>query len=98
MILSRFLELKLRSTGFQGLYLTICTRQFLHHSKGFVKLKYSLSSNFLKATHVFNEVDVFDKEGSGWGYEEFFPLVWYEFKEQLKRTPLIITAQVRLIE
>ncbi|XP_031563053.1 BTB/POZ domain-containing protein POB1-like [Actinia tenebrosa] len=93
-----FLELKLRSTGFQGLYLTICTRQFLHHSKGFVKLKYSLSSNFLKATHVFNEIDVFDKEGSGWGYEEFFPLVWYEFKEQLKRTPLIITAQVRLIE
>ncbi|KAK3751358.1 hypothetical protein QZH41_009299 [Actinostola sp. cb2023] len=93
-----FLELKLRSTGFQGLYLTICTRQFLHQSKGFVKLKYSLSSNFLKATHVFNEVDVFDKEGSGWGYEEFFPLVWSDFKEQLKRTPLIITAQVRLLE
>jgi hypothetical protein len=41
---------------------------------------------------------VFDKEGSGWGYEEFFPLVWSDFKEQLKRTPLIITAQVRLLE
>ncbi|EDO31093.1 predicted protein [Nematostella vectensis] len=93
-----FLELKLRSSGFQGLYLTICTQQFNHNSKGFVKLKYSLSSNFLKATHVFNEVDIFDKEGSGWGYEEFFPLTWPEFRDQLKRSPLIITAQVRLLE
>ena len=95
---SRFLELKLRVSGFQGLYLTICTREFRHRGKGFVKLEYSLTSNCLKATRVINEADVFDREGSGWGYEEFFPLTWNEFKEQLKRTPLIITAQVRLLE
>ena len=94
----RFLELKLRTTGCQGLYLTISTRDFRHSSKGFVKLAYSLTSNFPKATRVINEADVFDREGSGWGYEEFFPLSWTEFKDQLKRTPLIITSQVSLLE
>lgn len=93
-----FLELKLRTTGCQGLYLTISTRDFRHSSKGFVKLAYSLTSNFPKATRVINEADVFDREGSGWGYEEFFPLTWTEFKDQLKRTPLIITSQVSLLE
>lgn len=94
----RFLELKLRTSGCQGLYLTISTRDFRHSSKGFVKLAYSLTSNFPKATRVINEADVFDREGSGWGYEEFFPLSWAEFKDQLKRTPLIITSQVSLLE
>lgn len=94
----RFLELKLRTSGCQGLYLTISTRDFRHNSKGFVKLAYSLTSNFPKATRVINEADVFDREGSGWGYEEFFPLSWSEFKDQLKRTPLIITSQVSLLE
>lgn len=93
-----FLELKLRTSGCQGLYLTISTRDFRHSSKGFVKLAYSLTSNFPKATRVINEADVFDREGSGWGYEEFFPLSWTEFKDQLKRTPLIITSQVSLLE
>ncbi|CAH3124150.1 unnamed protein product [Porites lobata] len=93
-----FLELKLRTSGCQGLYLTISTRDFRHNSKGFVKLAYSLTSNFPKATRVINEADVFDREGSGWGYEEFFPLSWSEFKDQLKRTPLIITSQVSLLE
>lgn len=93
-----FLELKLRTSGCQGLYLTISTRDFRHNSKGFVKLAYSLTSNFPKATRVINEADVFDREGSGWGYEEFFPLSWAEFKDQLKRTPLIITSQVSLLE
>lgn len=93
-----FLELKLRTSGCQGLYLTISTRDFRHSSKGFVKLAYSLTSNFPKATRVIDEADVFDREGSGWGYEEFFPLCWTEFKEQLKRTPLIITSQVSLLE
>lgn len=96
--LFRFLELKLRTSGCQGLYLTISTRDFRHSSKGFVKLAYSLTSNFPKATRVINEADVFDREGSGWGYEEFFPLSWTEFKDQLKRTPLIITSQVSLLE
>ena len=96
--LCRFLELKLRTSGCQGLYLTISTRDFRHSSKGFVKLAYSLTSNFPKATRVIDEADVFDREGSGWGYEEFFPLCWTEFKEQLKRTPLIITSQVSLLE
>ena len=64
----------------------------------FVKLAYSLTSNFPKATRVIDEADVFDREGSGWGYEEFFPLCWAEFKDQLKRTPLIITSQVSLLE
>ena len=95
---SRYLELKLRPTGNQGLYLTICQSDFKNPGKCFVKLKYSLSSNMLKATHVFNEVDIFDREGAGWGYEEFFPLSWEEFKEHAKRTSLIITAQVRLLE
>lgn len=92
------LELKLRPTGNQGLYLTICQSDFINPGKCFVKLKYSLSSNMLKATHVFDEEDIFDREGAGWGYEEFFPLSWEEFKEHTKRTPLIITAQVRLLE
>ena len=96
--LFRFLELKLRTSGCQGLYLTISTRDFRHSSKGFVKLAYSLTSNFPKATRVINEADVFDREGSGWGYEEFFPLSWAEFKDQLKRTPLVITSQVSLLE
>lgn len=93
-----FLELKLRVSGCQGLYLTISTRDFRHTSKGFVKLAYSLTSNFPKATRVINEADVFDREGSGWGYEEFFPLSWTEFKDQLKRTPLVITSRVSLLE
>lgn len=93
-----FLELKLRTSGCQGLYLTISTRDFRHTSKGFVKLAYSLTSNFPKATRVINEADVFDREGSGWGYEEFFPLSWVEFKDQLKRTPLVITSRVSLLE
>ena len=52
----------------------------------------------LKATHVLNEVDIFDKEEAGWGYEEFFPLSLEELQEHIKRTPLIITAQVKLLE
>lgn len=63
-----------------------------------VKLAYSLTSNFPKATRVINEADVFDREGCGWGYEEFFPLSLAEFKDQLKSAPLIITSQVSLLE